>query len=135
MMMQSRYNGFASFDAMLSVVPVMLMMLFLLNLSSLSASSVDERMHRQEVFDKLVSIADYSVKSGAVMRVDDIRYPNWVDGALLTDSYAEDLRVRASLGELYISLREPDDAYQACIYRLVVTGDEKALKRLHVCGG
>jgi hypothetical protein len=134
-MLPSRYDGFSSFDAMLSMLPVMLMMLFLLNVSLLSASSVEDRMHRQEVFDKLVSIADYTVKSGAVRRVDDIRYPNWVDGALLTESYTEGLRQRASLDSLHISLHEPDQAYQACIYRLVVIGDDKAISRLHVCGG
>lgn len=130
----SRYNGFASFDAMLSVLPIMLMVAFLLNASLLSASSAEERMRRQELFDKLVSISDYTVKSGAVRRSADIRYPNWLDESLLTSGYTEDLKRRASLGELYISLDEPDEAYGICIYRLAVTGDDKAIRKLHVCG-
>ena len=122
-------------QAMLGMLPVMLMVVFMLNVAMLSASSVEDRLQRQEGFDRLVSIADYTVKSGAVYRSDGVRHPNWLDESLLTEEYTEGLRQRASLDSLYISLHEPEHAYPACIYRLVVTGDERAISRLHVCGG
>jgi hypothetical protein len=132
---RSRCRGFTSFDAMLSVLPIMLMVIFLLNASLLWATEAEDRMRRQELFDRLVSISDYTVKSGAVRRSGDTRYPNWLDEELLTTGYSEDLRGRAFLAKLYISLEEPDEPYPMCIYRLAVTGDGMSISKLHVCGG
>jgi hypothetical protein len=135
MRIANQYNGFISFDALLSIVPIVLMTLFLLNLSALITKSASEKIHRQQTFDKLVSIADYTVKIGAVKRVDDMRYPNWIEAKAITGTYVEDLRNRADLPELYISTKEPDGDFQICIYRLAVVDDDKKISRLFVCGG
>ncbi|MFH0737151.1 MAG: hypothetical protein V1827_00540 [Candidatus Micrarchaeota archaeon] len=131
----NRSKGFASLDALASLVPILLMLSLLFQASRSMADHSMERMSAQEAYDKLVSIADYTVKSGAVVREGDIRYPNWIDENLLGDGYADALRDEAALADLYIGLAEPDGGYDFCIYRIVVSGEEKAIGRLFVCGG
>jgi len=135
MRIQSLYKGSISFDALLSTIPIMMMLFFLLNISSTISQDAAETMHRQHVFDKLVSVADYTVKAGAVKRAGGMRYPNWLETGLITPAYVEGLRLRTGLSRLYISTLEPDEDYPSCVYRLVVTGDDKRISRLFVCGG
>jgi len=99
-----------------------------------------ERINRQQVFDKLVSVADYTVKQGAAVSEDmgaiageEVRYPNWVDDSKITDQYRESLRKRANLNGLSIELTNPGDG-SYCIYRIVVVGSGKDIDLLYVCG-
>jgi hypothetical protein len=131
----NRYRGSASFDALLSSVPMVLLVVFLMNVSVLLAGESEERMHRQQVFDKLVSVSDYTVKAGAVRRTDGIRYPNWLEPSLITEPYLEDLRNRSSLSALHLSIDGPEDDFPVCIHRFVVVGDDRKVARLFVCGG
>jgi hypothetical protein len=130
-----RSTGFASFDALLSLVPILLMMLFLMQSASSLTKKAQETAHRQQVFDKLVSAADYTVKIGAARREGAVRHPNWLDERLLTASYADSLKEKEGLSSLYVSLGAPGDGYAICIYRLVVVGDGKDMHKLYVCGG
>lgn len=131
---QSRYRAFASLDALASLLPMMLMLMVCWQASHSFAEDAREGMERQERFDKLVSVADYTVKSGAVVREGGLRYPNWIEEGLLTGAYAEGLRIEAGLEELEVSLGQPGEG-SICVYRLVVVGKEKAVGRLFVCGG
>jgi len=140
-------KGFMSLDALFSIVPIALMVFLAMDMRSMLSQEATERSQQQVVFDKLVPIADYTVKSGAVMRNGSARYPNWIDEGVLGDGYVEDLRGRAGLGALSISLEragpgsesESGSGYardgSVCIYRIVVIGQEKGLGRLFVCGG
>lgn len=128
----SRYKGFASFDALASLVPILLVLLILWQTSISMAKASNDVMDNQQRFNKLVSIADYTVKSGAVMRDENIRYPNWIDEGLLTESYADSLMEQTDLETLHIGMQAEGGM---CIYRLVVSGQEKTIKRLFVCGG
>jgi hypothetical protein len=130
----SRYKGFSSFDALFSLVPLVMMVLFVMELSSHFSLDAQEQANRQQIFNRLVSIADYTVKSGAVKREGDVKYPNWIEPGMLGASYAEGLRVRAGLSSLEISVDEPREDFSMCIYRLVVIGKEKKPSRLFVCG-
>ena len=131
----SRFRqGFLSFDALFSIIPILLMLFFVMNLSSFLVRDVAEYAHKQQVFDKLVSIADYTVKSGAVVSGDHIKYPNWLDRRNFDVSYVENLRTRAELSALYISLEEPRTEFDFCIYRVVVIGTSKEIAKLFVCG-
>lgn len=132
---QSQYKGFASLDALVSLVPILLILLMLWRVSFSLAESSAAIMDRQRTFNKLASIADYTVKSGAAVHEGDLRYPNWIDKSLLSDSYAESLREEAGLDELHIVLGGPPEEPGLCLYRLVVSGQEKAIERLFVCGG
>jgi len=132
---QSQYDGFASFDALFSLVPMTMMLFFLMNVGACLTKQADERMERQQAFDRLVSVADYTVKSGAVARNGSVRYPNWIDEAEISDAYVEDLRARSGLRELRISIDEPDDSgAMFCVRRLAVAGDDRRIARIFVCG-
>ena len=127
-------RGFVSFDALLSLVPLVLILSLAMQASAMQAAAASERFSRQQLFDKLVSVADYTVKSGAAERDPGLRYPNWLDSSLLTPSYAEALAAQAGVRSLYIGPEEPEAGYEICIYRIVAYGEEKAIGRLFVCG-
>lgn len=131
----SRYRGFFSLDALFGIVPVLLLSVILIQASSELAAKAERGFRDQQLFDKLVSAADHTVKSGGVVGDGAVRYPNWIDEGKLTPGYAEDLRAALSLSELHISLSGPEEGHDACIYRIVVAGKEKRISRLHVCGG
>jgi hypothetical protein len=126
--------GFAGFDAMLSLVPLAMMLSWVMQVAELETSMSLERMESQQLLDKLVSIADYAVKSGAVVRRDGLRYPNWIDESLLTPSFSDGLRAQAGLGSLYVGPGEPGESYRMCIYRLAAYGEDLRPGRLFVCG-
>jgi hypothetical protein len=111
------------------------MLLMAANLALFLSREAAGRFHDRQVFDKLVSIADFTVKSGAIVRNGSVRYPNWLSEGNLTDDYSEGLRQEAGLSSLSISLGAPDDKGGVCIYRVVAVGDSKAIQRLFVCGG
>jgi len=131
-------HGFVSLDALFSMIPLVMMVSLILALTSTVVKESAISMHRQQVFDKLVSIADYSVEFGlAEADPDDPeggRVPNLIDRSLLTDAYADGLMERSGLGKLMISLDSPSDDMDICIYRLVAEGGTRAIKRLFVCG-
>jgi len=136
--MQNRYKGFASFDALFCLVPILLMLSLLMQASSSLSNQAQEQSHSQQIFDKLVSVADYTVKIGAVVRYGNetkIRYPNWIDADALSEKYVEDLRTRADLEELSIGFDPPSSPSAFCIYRIVVVGDQKTITKMYVCGG
>lgn len=138
MSIRNRCNrrGFFSFDALFSIVPILLMLSFVLGTSSFLAHDAAENVHRQQVFDKVVSIADYAVKAGAARTTaEGLRYPNWLEEGRIDAAFSEDLRKRAGLSKLYISLQEPVERFDVCVYRLVVIGDDKQVARIFVCGG
>lgn len=124
----SRYKGIVSFDAMFSILPMIMMFSFLIQILYFTGET---NLH-QEKFDKLVSAADYTVKIGAVQGTEKIRYPNWIEKEKVTESYVADLRKRMKLDNLYIGFTPADDL--ACIYRLIVVGEEKKISKLFVCG-
>jgi hypothetical protein len=135
-----RLRGFSSLDALFSILPVVLMVVLAGGTASVISRDAELRSANQVLFDKLVSIADYTVKSGAVMRNDSLRYPNWIDESLLSDDYSTELKEKAGLEELAIRLDRAgsqDDGgrgHGMCIYRIVVAGPGKAIHRLVVCG-
>ena len=133
----SRSKAFVSFDAMFSIIPALVMLLFVLNITHLLTDNAAQRMHRQETFDKLVSVADYVVKQGAV-KTDEFgkneRHPNWLDSAKVDGALADGLRQKTGLSELSIALDSPGSG-PVCIYRIVVVDDTQRIAQLYVCGG
>lgn len=128
-------RGFLSFDGMLSIVPLVMLLSLALQASALQAGAAADLFSRQQLFDRLVSVADYTVKSGAVVREGGMRRPNWLDSSKLTESYAASLGEEAGVSPLYIGQEKPEGAYRICIYRLVVYGADMRPGRLFVCGG
>ncbi len=130
----SRHEGFVSFDALFSLVPITIMLSYSMQLAGLETGYAAERLAGQQLFDKLVSAADYTVDSGAVVRGGGVRYPGWIEPGLLGGGYTEKLEGMEGLSSLYIGMVEPEGGYRMCIYRFVVYGAEKAAGRLFVCG-
>jgi hypothetical protein len=128
-------NGFLCFDALFSLMPVLMMALFIMGVSAAVAGNAAGAMHGQEVFDKVVSAADYTVKTGyARVGPDGLKRPNWMRDEGIDEAYVEGLRLRAGLAVLEISYTEPDSAHDVCIYRLVAVGDDMEIARLFACG-
>jgi hypothetical protein len=130
-MRQSQYKGIFTLDAMMSIIPTMLIFVFLMQSMSMVANSEKERSISQDVFDRLVSVADYTVKSGLAKHEGDLRYPNWLDNEI-DPGYVENLRKKSGFSKLEISFSEPEEG--TCIYRLVAVGPEKKLSKIYFCG-
>jgi len=133
-------KAFITFDGLFSILPALMIIMLAFNAAHTLTDEAVERMNRQQVFDKLVSIADYSVKQGLVVSEnmgaiagEKVRYPNWVDKSKITGQYTEDLRERANLDGLSIDPTSPGDG-SYCIYRIVVVGTSKDIDLLYVCG-
>lgn len=116
---------------MMSIIPTMMIFVFLMQSMGLAAGSLRERTERADVFERLVSVADYSVKSGLARHEGDVRYPNWVGGTI-DSAFVEGLREKAGFSKLEISFKEPDMG--TCIFRLVVVGDARKMSKLYFCG-
>ena len=126
---QNHNSGILSIDALFSFVPLILMLSFALNLvASLSIISA-ENFHHQQVFDKLVSIADYSMKIG--LATDGVH--NWIGVKEITSQYLENMRIRTQLSRLTIS-DTASEGYSTCVTRLGVTGPSKDVIKLYFCG-
>lgn len=138
--MLNRSRAFISFDAMFSIIPVLMMMLFTLNAAHSLSNGAAERMHGQQVLDKLVSVADYVVKQGAArterIGSTDVRYPNWIDSSRIDSALEQDLMRKTGLNRL--SIRVAEDLEEAgpgsCIYRIVAADDTKRIAAIQVCG-
>lgn len=133
MIRTSRCKGFISFDALFSILPIILIVSLAMERSMALARESEEAMHNQQSFDKLVSVADYTVKSGAAVRSNGIRYPNWIDEGALSEEYAVALKNKTGLESLDITMDGPGGD-GTCIYRIVVSGQQKEIRRLFVCG-
>ena len=131
MSVPSRYKGIFTIDALMSIIPTLLIFVFLMNAMSLVAESDRRSSEQHDVFDRLVSVADYSVKSGLARHEGDVRYPNWLDGKIEA-AYVEDLREKVGFSTLEISFTEPE--MDTCIFRLVVVGENKEMRKLYFCG-
>jgi hypothetical protein len=129
---QNRYKGMFALDAMMSIIPLTLIFVFLMQSMSLAAESENERADSQELFDRLVSAADYTVKSGLAKHDGDARYPNWL-GEKIDPDYVESIREKGGFSSLEISYSEPDNGHM-CVYRLVVTGPSKKISKIYFCG-
>jgi hypothetical protein len=122
-------------DLMLSIIPAMLIIFLLIEEISFLTSASAASSHNGRTMAVLLSIADYVVKSGAAVHIGDLRYPNWIDEDELDAGFTEELRLKGGLSNLYLGTSYPQDIYQTCIYRFVVSGQDKQIKQLFVCGG
>ncbi|MFH1520800.1 MAG: hypothetical protein ABID61_04090 [Candidatus Micrarchaeota archaeon] len=134
MTIANQSRAFITIDGMVSLLPILLILFLLAESISFLSNSNAKTSHNQIFFNKLVSIADYTVKSGAAIHQDNIRYSNWIDEQKLNAQFVEDLRQKTDLNNLYISTTSQQN-YSVCIYRLVVVGSNKDIKKLFVCGG
>ena len=119
--------GILSFDGLFSFIPLILMVSFSLNLVAFISTPSAENFHRQQVFDKLTSIADYSLKIGLVSE------QNYLDLSKPTSEYSKRMVQLSKLSNLSIST-SPVSGNMFCIYRLGVFGASKAVDKIYFCG-
>jgi len=107
-----------------------------MNAAQFLTRSAGEQMLNQEVFDKVVSIADYIVKQGAAktgtIGSEEVRYPNLIDSSKINAGLEQSLAAKAGLSSLTIQLDAPGDE-STCIYRIVLDESED-IRKLYVCG-
>lgn len=133
------HAGFLSFDTLFSILPLLLIVFHVLQVSNFLFENADRNFETQHRFNRMVSIADYVVKKGAVYtEYTDTGeplavYPNWIDDSKLEGIDESELASEAGLDHVSITLDQPTNG--TCIYRIVVTGQEKEIRQLFVCGG
>ena len=144
---RAHMKAILSFDGMFSIIPMLFILTITLSAAAFLTKSSLSHMERQQVFDKLVSIADRVVKQDGVVvecvgtsfsGCENTRYPNWINRAKITDSLESNLKSKAGLNSLSISLDDLDsnvDLGSVCIYRIVVVDTDKSITKLYVCGG
>ncbi len=143
-MSMSQYRGFAAYDGMFSLIPILLLTVFVLNTMHFLLYDSIDKMNSQEKFNLLAVVADYIVKEGGVYKegvadYDRKLYPNWIDESELNGMKSELPEMRSYLGLSNLDFGLENDGYdgepgKTCIYRIVVRGQEKELDRLFVCG-
>ena len=122
-------HGFFSIDALLSIIPILLMLTVVFQIYGTTVHQVTRATNAQELFDKLVSAGEYTVRIGAIRN----KQPNWIDEGEISSSY-QYLASKANIANFYLSLDEPSKNYDSCIYRVVAVGDSKKITKLFICG-
>ncbi len=133
--MLSWHSGFVSFDAMFSLIPILLLTVFLLNIMYYLLHDAVESIEAQERFNKLVLVADYIVKRGGAYEENKVIYPNLIDPGKLSGLEAE-LGSKVHM-DLFIGLESEGgipNTDKECIYRIVVNHNSGEIDRLFVCG-
>ena len=140
-------RGFASFDALLSILVVVIIIVQTISIQSTLLRFSSDALEDQILFDKLTVISEYAVqnlvakKDISIVPGDDennIIYPNLVTGAELQKFNKNDptktnqLAKEVGLNKLSIDLVQKD--YRFCITRLVLYEDTNEIKQLFVCG-
>ncbi len=133
----NQFKGFISFDLLFAALPLLLMIVHLLTVTGMAADVGEQTLKSTETTGKLITIADYAVKRGAVERslqgtefLGTATYkPNVIDESVLSSIDIEGIRKWMELDSLQISWEKGEGS---CIYRLVLLEGE--VKKLYVCG-
>jgi len=130
--MDNHNKAYISLDTMLAVIPVLLIVAYTLNSMIVAKTNYENSVEKQNSFDKLVSAADYLVEYGFAVKYDETYYPNWImeiDNEVLKKTASN-----SGLSGLMVSLDEPSMQNTTCIYRLVVYGADKQIRKIYFCG-
>ncbi len=136
----NRRKGFVSYDGLFSLLPVLMLTVFVLGTMQYLLSDSVDKMDSQEKYNLLVSVADYIVKDGGAYKEGEKVYPNWISETELGAVRSQLSEIRSMLGlpGLDFGLEDAEgydgESGKTCVYRLVVSGQEKELDRLFVCG-
>ncbi|MCP4647876.1 MAG: hypothetical protein GY852_09135 [bacterium] len=130
-------KGFVSFDLLFAALPLLLMLAHMLTVAGMASDVGEQTLKSTETTGKLITIADYAVKRGAVERslqgtefLGTATYkPNVIDNSEFNSINTEEIRKWMELDSLQLSWEKGEGT---CIYRLVLLEGE--LKKLYVCG-
>lgn len=133
--MANRYKGFVSFDFLFSLIPIFLIVSYTIILSSTLETRTAEKLERQILFDKLVSISNYVVKSGAAKTIGTAFpakkvYPNLISSEDFSQ-IEQNMKLRLRMKSLHIGFENGEGM---CIFRLVVFEPTQQVRKLYFCG-
>lgn len=130
----SKCRAFVSYDALLSIMPIMFLLAFVFQIMAFIHNDATNTMRNKELFNFLVITADYTVKKGAAAADGQNNLqPNLIDPAKIN---AIEMMINAN-SRHRIAIALDDDApqqMQMCIYRLIVEKNSLEIKKLYVCG-
>lgn len=129
---KSRYAGFLAFESLIMLLVLVTLLAYLLWSVRISSERSDRYFSEQSRFNRLTSVADYIVKRGAAYEAEDRVYPNWIDEGKLATLDSGALGRQAGLAYMSAGWSEGQGT---CLFRLVVAGEKKEIRKLYVCGG
>jgi hypothetical protein len=129
------HKAFITYDALFSIIPIMLLAALILQSMAFVNYDGSKAMSKQQTMDFLVATADYVINDGAVKQ-DSMgnRIPNWIDESRLPAVQSE-LQGNVSKSINIAVGAKPEG--EVCIYRLVLVGPERStgsIEKLYVCG-
>lgn len=132
--MLKRSKAFVSFDFLFGTIPILLIVSYAVIFSSFLENKAAEKIEKQILFDKLVSISNYAVKNLA--KSEGMGFPNKkIDPNLMvSDDFSQfegAMRTRLRLNSLSIGFEKGEGT---CIYRLVLFEPTNEIKKLYFCG-
>jgi hypothetical protein len=133
----SRFNcakGLLSFDALFSILPLLLMIFYILNVVAFVVKNASDSAQQQILFDKVVSVADYAVKHSLAKKSESARWPNLVRSVELNENELNELKSSLDFKKLSVG-EEPTTG--TCVYRLILLESSlgvKQIKKVYVCG-
>lgn len=143
--MANRFNkcaaGVVFLDLIFAILPIILIVVYTLTHAAYLSDNGTKNLEAQVVFHKLVSVSDVVVKQIASEKSgggwDAKSEPNLVsaEGVAAIDTNA----LRDKLGLKSLSIRLSDESgtkiqSSICIYRIVVAGEFREIKKLLICG-
>lgn len=124
-----RRSGFVTFDNLTAMLVILIIFTSAVVAAETKMRNYETAVNRQILHDKLVAVGSYIVNHQAVNDGNTI-YPNWIDERNELDLYY--IKNITGLSALEISFSS--DNNMECIYRLVVAGSEKEIRKIYICG-
>ena len=139
---ENRYKGQIMFDLAIAVVAIALILYFGLYIITEINNTNVKTLEEQILFNKIISAADYLVKTGAVEKEDvlfgsNVIYHHQIIESELDLAKENELKEKLQLDDLdfdicsVVSDCSIKEGY-LCVNRIVLSGDE--VKNLQVCG-
>ncbi len=125
-----RHRGFLAMESLVVLLIMAVTIAYTIYVISSVTAYNKQHIERQQIFNKLVSIADYVVKEGAAAESNDAIYPNLIDEQKLNGLDIMDIATRMGISKLKIGWQAGNGT---CIYRLVLDS-RMEIRKLYVCG-
>ena len=129
----NRSKGYVSLDTLFAILPAIILIALTLKTAAWIGDGMNAKVATQERFDRLVSNAEYLVNYGLAKKDGKIYYPNW-----LTELDENEIqKVGNASGLIRFGAAfdvAPKSFGNTCIYRIIVYGEAKEIRKLYFCG-
>lgn len=128
-------NGLLSLDALFFLLPVLLLVFYVFSTIFLLVEKSNNFIKDQTLFNKLVSVGDYTTELALAEKTDTSRLPNLVKKLSLSETETNNLKDTFDFKKLSVSEEQTGGV---CIYRLVVFHsddlDLERIEKIYFCG-